>query len=491
MCGILAIFGPDYSKGSDLLSLMKHRGPDNKSDWSKPEVYLGHQRLSILDLNPRSNQPFIRNNLILIYNGEIYNFEELIVQHNLKVETKSDTEVVLAMFEKYGSECVNFFNGMFAFLIYNRKNGDYFVARDRLGIKPLYYFKDKKGNTIFSSEIAPIVEHVKPNLSNFAIRQYKKFRMCVNNDTIYKNIKHFPAAHFTHNLDYVTRYWDIDITPKSPPTIDELRELIISSVNYRKISDVAVGSYLSGGLDSTILTAILKPNHTWTIGFEDLNEFNWATLAAKKYKTEHHEMVVDLDIFYETMDWMVKKRMEPLSVPNEVLIYIMTKSVKEKNTVILSGEGADELFFGYDRIFRWANASKTLDYDNFDKKYCYGKHEDNEIIDYALSGIKGNTVLEKINYYFLTNHIQGLLRRVDNSTMLCSVEARVPFLDHRLVNRIAGCPFEWKMGETFKSPLKEAFSDMVPKEILSRPKMGFPVPIDYDIWLKANLGVLF
>ncbi len=490
MCGILGIFGFDVGNKERALEELHHRGPDNTGIWKTDDVFLGHKRLSILDLSPRSNQPFQIGNEIIIFNGEIYNFRELILDHNLKTQTTSDTEVVVLMYQKYKEKCLKYFNGMFAFIIYNTASQKYFVARDRLGIKPLYWHFTGTSKSIFSSEVSSIKKLIDTNIDNFAVRQYKKLRMCVNNDTIFKEIRMFPAAHYMHSGEEPQRYWDIDTSYKEEPDNQELFDLLKSSVEYRTIADVSVGSYLSGGLDSTIITALLRPSHSWTVGFEDLNEFEWGQLAAEKYGTEHTAVVVDDSLFWETMDFMVRKRGEPLSVPNEVLIYLMTKEVKKTNTVVLSGEGADEVFFGYDRIFRWANLDTQFDIAGFDKKYSYSNHEDLEVLDYALSQTKGDTRLEKVNYYFLTNHIQGLLRRLDNSTMLCSVEGRVPFLDHRIIDRLAGVSFSWKMGNTFKSSLKRSFSNLVPKDIIKREKMGFPVPISYDKWLEKNLELL-
>ena len=199
---------------------------------------------------------------------------------------------------------------------------------------------------------------------------------------------------------------------------------------------------------------------------------------------------------------MIKKRKEPLSVPNEVLLYKMTQEVKKENTVVLSGEGADELFWGYDRIFKWANSiNGDINISEFDNYYCYGSVKDDELIDFALEGLPGKTPLDKIAYYFQIIHLQGLLRRLDNSTMLCAVEARVPFVDHRLVELMAGVPFEWRMGKTFKEPLKRIFSDLIPKVIIDRQKIGFPVPLNkifnsktnytpMDSWLNFNLETL-
>ena len=489
MCGILGIFGFEFDNAVESLHLQNHRGPDNTGIWEQESVFLGHKRLSILDLNIRSNQPFQLGNEIIIFNGEIYNYRELAKQHDLDLVTTSDTEVVLLMYQKYKEKCLDYFNGMFSFIIFNVVNKKYFVARDRLGIKPLYWHHSSKFKDIFSSEVSSIKNLIPTTIDAFSIRQYKKLRMCVNNDTFFKEINMFPAAHYMYSGEEPRRYWDIDLDEKEPPTDLELFELLSSSVSYRSIADVNVGSYLSGGLDSTIITALLKPENSWTVGFKELNEFKWAKLASDRYQTEHEALVIDEKLFWKTMEFMVRIRGEPLSVPNEVLIYLMTKRVKTKNTVVLSGEGADELFFGYDRIFRWAKLTKEFDISGFDEKYCYGKHDDFEVLDYALSETKGQTGLEKVNYYFLTNHIQGLLRRLDNSTMLCSVEGRVPFLDHRLIDRLAGVSFDWKMGSTFKSSLKRAFSKIVPKDIIQRKKMGFPVPISYDNWIEKNLEI--
>jgi len=503
MCGILALLNTSYNRTrlQDALLEMRHRGPDFQNDLIIDNVFLGHNRLSIIDLQPRSNQPFTSNKYHMIYNGEVYNYKELIREHSLKTETSSDTEVVLKMFQKFGPKCLKYFNGMFSLVIYNENNGDIFVARDRLGIKPLYYY-NKRNEWIFSSEISPIQSLVNSELDEFALRQYRKLRMTIKGYTIYNNIKMFPPGHYWLNGKLV-KYWELNVESKKPPDNDELKSLIVDSVKLRKRSDVPVGSYLSGGLDSTILTYLLKPDDTWTVGFNELNEFNWSDVASSQLNSEHHKILVNKKQFTETAKWMINKRKEPLSVPNEVLIYLMTKEVKKKNTVILSGEGADELFWGYDRIFRWANTTSTLDIGEFDKHYCYGSNVDNEVIDFALENLPGCSVIDKIGYFFQIFHLHGLLRRVDNSTMLCSVEARVPFVDHRLVERIAGTPFNWRMGKSFKEPLKKIFIDLIPKKIIERPKIGFPVPLDkifklsddsnltpMDNWLLFNLNNL-
>ena len=501
MCGILAYFGDSIHKKEfrAAIDLMNHRGPDYTGVLDLENGMLGHKRLSIIDLTPSSNQPFEINNFKMVFNGEIYNYIELKKEHNISTITNSDTEVLLRMYIKYGASFLKYLNGMFSIVIYNTKTKDIFVARDRLGIKPLYYYK-KNSERIYSSEIASIL-HLKPSdFDDFGLRQYRKLRMTLKGYTIYKDIKQFPAAHYSIN-GKLYKYWDIDPKGSINPKDEELDFLLKDSVRLRKRSDVPLGSYLSGGLDSTILTYLLKPSHTWTVGFPEMNEFDWTDIADALLDSIHHKTIVSKKLFLETGKWMINKRKEPLSVPNEILIYLMTKSVKKENTVVLSGEGADELFWGYDRIFKWAKSQKTIQISEFDEKYCYGSNKDDEVIDFAIENLPGSTPLEKVAYFFQIHHLHGLLRRVDNSTMLCSVEARVPFVDHRLVELMIGADFDWKMGNSFKEPLKRLYSDLIPKSIIDRKKIGFPVPLEsvfldkldkttepMDAWLKFNLN---
>ena len=490
MCGVLAYFGDKIQKKEFrfALDLMKHRGPDFTGVGCYENVMLGHNRLSIIDLSTSSNQPFVIGDYAMVFNGEIYNYIELKREHNLKTDTDSDTEVLLRMYIKYGPKFLRFLNGMFSVIIYNTNTKDIFITRDRLGIKPLYFY-EKNNEKIFSSEMAPILNLYPSDYDDFGLRQYRKLRMTIKGYTIYKDVKQFPAGHYSFN-GKMFKFWDLNPNQFENPNDDEVDYLIRDSVNLRKRSDVSVGTYLSGGLDSTILTYLLKPDHTWTVGFPEMNEFEWTDIADNFLESEHHKVIVDKDEFLNIGKWMIEKRKEPLSVPNEILIYLMTKAVKKENTVVLSGEGADELFWGYDRIFRWANSQKNIQISDFDSKYCYGSNKDDEVIDFALENIPGNNPLEKIAYFFQIHHLHGLLRRVDNSTMLCSVEARVPFVDHRLVEMMIGASFDWKMGDSFKEPLKRLYSDLVPKAIIERPKIGFPVPLESIFANKANTDIL-
>ncbi len=500
MCGILYYSGRkiDRNQFEAAAKEMNHRGPDNTGFYFDADQSFAHNRLSIIDVSERSHQPFELEDYVLIFNGEIYNYKELIIDHQLQINTKSDTEVLLRMFMKYKENCLQYFNGMFAFVLYNKRNKEVFIARDRLGIKPLYIY-NSGSETIVASEISAIHKMVSLEVDEFGLRQYKKLRMTVNNDTVYKNVKFFPAGSYLYN-NKVFKYWSLPVEEKEAPEDEELKILIDDAVNLRMRSDVPVSSYLSGGLDSTIITALARPNASWTIGFDSLNEFKWSKIAGDEIGVDCHQISVDYDSFQTAAKELVKHRKEPLSVPNEVLIYLMTLEARKLGyKVILSGEGADELFWGYDRIFRWAKDQKQLTVEGFDAKYCYGTHSDNEVVDYALSITPEGTPLQKVAYYFQIVHLQGLLRRVDNSTMMCSVEGRIPFVDHRLVEFMNGRPFEYKMGNSFKEPLKRIYKNIIPRIVVERSKMGFPVPLNeiyntadlpsgWDEWFTFNLN---
>ena len=504
MCGILFTNDPNIKKKSFVSALyeMEHRGPDSTGGYvSYENNKLGHNRLKIIDLNNRSNQPLKSQNseYDIIFNGEIYNYAELAKKYNLDMITKSDTEVLLELYVLLGSKMLQELNGMFSFVIYNNQTSEIFAARDRLGIKPLYYTKQRNYITL-SSEISPIIKLYNfSEIDDIGIRQYKKLRAFFNGRTYLKNVQMFPAGYFMEKSK-VQRYWCLPIGQKDQPEDDELVDLLNSSVKYRCISDVEVGSYLSGGIDSTLIASIAKKVHSWTVGFNSLNEFEWGKLGAAFIGTSHHEVLVNEDSFISSAIAMINKRKEPLSVPNEVLLYEMTKQVKIKNTVVLSGEGADELFFGYDRIFNWAQNNKW-DLESFDSYYSYGSHKDDEIIEDVLSPFMNyGECIDIVAAFFQVAHLHGLLRRLDNATMLCSVEARVPFVDHRLVERMAGVPFTYRFKNGIsKYPLKKLFKDYLPEEIINRKKVGFPVPISkifneknqpMDQWLKFNLDTL-
>ena len=507
MCGLLGSTDSGVTPAAfeQALGLMHHRGPDasGHETFARGEQ-LGHTRLAILDLDERSNQPFRSEDgrFVMVYNGEIYNFRELAAKHRLNLRTSGDTEVLMQLWVRLGAAALAELNGMFAFVVLDTLTGELFAARDRLGVKPLYYVQRGSALT-FSSEIAPLLElYPGQRLDEVGIRQYKKLRTFFNGRTLYRDIHMFPAGHYLED-GQLHRWWDLPEGPATPPSDEELRTLVESAIDYRNIADVEVGSYLSGGLDSTIVAGLAEQPHTWTVGSRQNNEFPWARLAADAFATKHHEVLLEEEEFLEIATDLITQRREPLSVPNEVQLYAMTLAVRDHNTVILSGEGADELFFGYDRVFRWAAGADRFDLREFDRLYSYGSHADDEVLEDALSPFRERGApIDVVAAFFQVSHLHGLLRRLDNSTMRCSVEGRVPFVDYRLVERMAGVPFDYRMaGGEVKAPLKRVFADLVPREILDRKKVGFPVDLrrvfaadpgspQMDRWLHFNLETL-
>jgi len=508
MCGLLYANDPAIDRDRFLaaLEMMRHRGPDARGALATGRHQLGLDRLKIVDLDDRSNQPFLSSDgrFAIVYNGEIYNHRELAAAHGIPLRTTSDTEVVVELYARLGPRCVALLEGMFALVIVDTLSGSWFAARDRLGVKPLY-LRRAPGGAILASEIAPILAlGGVPRFDEFALRQYRKLRTFFNGRTAYAGIEMFPAAHWM--LDgRLTRYWELPAGEREPPGDEELRSLIGDSVRRRRVADVPVGTLLSGGLDSTIVTALAPEPHTWTVGFADSNEFPWGRIAAGAIGTTHHEVLVERDEFVALAAEMVRRRREPLSVPNEVLLFAMCREARRLDTVILSGEGADELFFGYDRIFAWAARATALDVDRFSELYAYGSHEDREVVEDALAPFadRGGP-LATVAAFFQVAHLHALLRRLDNAAMACSVEARVPFVDcHALVERMAGVPYAARTpGGEVKGQLKRAFADLVPEPIRRREKVGFPVPLasidlpgargatPMDRWLDFNLALL-
>ncbi len=512
MCGLL-FTNLTYSKEAfqGALASMSYRGPDVPCNYAEHGIFkLGHNRLSILDKDSHANQPFYSDDkrFVIVYNGEVYNYLELAKEYDIDLHTHCDTELVLKLYLKLGERCLNLLNGMFAFVILDLKTNEFFAARDRLGVKPLYVYQ--KGDAyIFSSEVAPILALTKDNkLDEIGIRQYKKLRTFFNGRTIYSNIKMFEAGCYFKNQKK-QRFWELPLEHKAAPSKEEVHELLTSAVNYRMIADVPLGSYLSGGLDSTIIAKLIADKkrdhfHTWTVGFEDNNEFKWGRIAAEHINSDQHEVLINNDEFISLLKEMVAIRKEPISVPNEVLIYKMTKEAKQYSTVLLSGEGADELFFGYDRIFSWANENKW-DIKSFSEKYAYGSDADYEIVEDALSPFvnKYDSCIDIVAAFFQTSHLHGLLRRLDSASMLAEVEARVPFVDYRFIERMAGVPYNARTSSDCpKKLLKDAFRAELPESIIDRQKVGFPVNVNtvlpenatgeqgYDRWLSLNLELL-
>jgi asparagine synthase (glutamine-hydrolysing) len=508
VCGVLFTnrVGVQEVAFKRALAKLDHRGPDAQGIMLDGEYWLGHTRLSVVDLDSRSNQPFISQcgQFALIFNGEIFNFRELAAKHGIKLKTSSDTELVVELFANLGPKMLDELNGMFAIVIISLPSGEIFVARDRLGIKPLYVHEDALGVTL-SSEIAPILELVpNPGTDLVGLEQYRNLRMFAQGRTLYNGISMFPPATFSVNGQH-QRFWTLQDRELGPPSDQELFELIQSVIDDHNSAAVEIGSYLSGGIDSAIIATLSKVKDTWSVGTSNSNEFLDAAGTATFLNSRHSNIAIDTDEFLTSAVKMIEFQREPVCVPNEVLLYALNKRIKSTNTVMLSGEGADELFAGYSRIFDWAANRSTFDVKEFAQLYSYTDNPNFEVIESVLEPHYGKTPYETVSSFFQIDHLHGLLRRVDNASMRCGIEARVPYVDHRLVERLFCVAYEWKNhGGLSKAPLRRLLSRYLPPEVSNRKKIGFPVDVNailasrhletfanpYDSWYRFNANVL-
>ena len=524
MCGILGKIGlgiqlhVNQERFIEALNLQKHRGPDNVAAVFEKEFAFGHRRLSIIDLSNNANQPMTSSDgrVVIVFNGEIYNFQEIretLAAKGHRFITSSDTEVLLYAYYEYGADCVHRLRGMFAFAVYDFRSGETLLFRDRVGIKPLYYRRTENSLT-FASEIKSILhlDDYRPEINISAVSSYMSYRYPINDDTFFQGLESLgPGCYLKIRGSTISihRYWNPckEYEKQSEDLgesyyIEKLRELLLSSVRYRMISDVPSGAFLSGGVDSSVLTALMalesgRPVKTFSIGFaeEGYNEFEYAELLAQQYRTQHRQITLSGRDFLDTMVDLIGFKDAPLSVPNEVPLFLMSKELKKDITVVLSGEGADEIFGGYGRIFRstddylrakaaalaglsaddrklfteklmsrYGVSSFENELEHFlniyrytsvaDKKELLSPEIDIDGIEIGLTQKFQNifnelprecSYFDRMSWAFMRIHVPGLLSRVDTTTMAASVEARVPFLDHRLVEFMCSVPQHYKM----------------------------------------------
>ena len=585
MCGIAGIFNSSLSDdalrsiGRDMVAQIHHRGPDGHGVevCRRPGgggVLLVHTRLSIVDLSEAGAQPMVSEDggLWIVFNGEIYNFGEIRAEleaDGVCFRSHCDTEVILAAYRRWGLDCFDRFIGMWALALWDEHEDRLILSRDRLGVKPLYYAR--KGDIwVFGSEPKLIVEQVPETrkLNHQAVSDYFSYRYVLGADAFFQGVHSVAAG--THCIirdGFVKeiRYWQLPVvTDKSDPGEERAREemeaLIESSVRYRMIADVPVGSFLSGGLDSSVLVQVMAQLHrdpikTFTIGFAEqgFNEFEYADEVAHHCATDHKEIVLNAERYLHSMQTMLRVKDAPLSVPNEIALHELSKILKQDITVVLSGEGADELFGGYGRIFRsaydyqrvvqhgvdvlpealhrnllgkYARLDWHSEMDHFLGQYSYMDFSAKEQILNPMvlaglgddphnsgffaklwGGLEGLDLHEKYMWIFQRVHLEGLLGRLDSATMSASVEGRVPFVDHRLIEYVNALPLHYKMrwvGEAerhqaehlnsnqiseqldiTKYLLRSQYQSKLPERIAKRNKVGFPVPLRE--WLSGSL----
>jgi asparagine synthase (glutamine-hydrolysing) len=549
MCGIIGIVAKksiEYKKVIDHMILtQKHRGPDESNSVFFENCGLGHNRLSIVDIST-GQQPMysVDQNKAIVFNGEIYGYEEIRGSLDYKYKTKSDTEVILALYEKYGQDLLTHLPGMFAFTIWDNTKQSLFCARDRFGEKPFYYAIGKGGEFIFTSEIKTIIASglVEPILNNDSLTHYLQYLYIEPSKTIYKNIFVLPPAHKLNYKDgkiSVERYWSLPIIDKeikSEEAVTQFRSLLKTAVKKQLIADVPVGAFLSGGLDSTTIVAIAsqfkEKLKTFCFGFNSaMSELPFAKEVANQYKTDHTELFADEDIG----DLLLKMSDiydEPFADSSNIPTYLISHEAKKHVKVVLTGDGGDELFGGYGwyktflqyspndkhhdswiTLLFWKVMSRLSsifeqNYINSQASYFSGIHKnptdfhkafnqyftDKEIDKLCLYKDKEDNKEDKIKdtlaedptHYDLTDYMPGdILTKIDRASMANSIELRAPFLDVDFASFCASLTLNLKVNSSNdKLILRQAFEDLWPDSVKKRSKQGFGSPIKK--WLKIN-----
>lgn len=535
MCGICGFNFEDKELVKAMADSIRHRGPDSDGIYTDKNISLGFRRLKIIDLSAKGNQP-MRNkegNLALIFNGEIYNFLELrqdLENKGYSFFSNTDTEVILHAYEEYGNDCLQFLDGMFAFAIWNSKKKELFLARDRIGVKPLYYYY-KHNEFLFASEIKALLQYkeIKRVLNENCLRQVILYAYPINNETFFKDIYELKPGHFLvlkKNKVTIKKYWDlkVDETNKSEDFyIKTLTKLLFQSVKRRLISDVPLGISLSGGIDSSTLVAIASklkedPIKTFTIGFDvPDDEYEHAKTVAEHCKTEHTEIHLNYSDLTKAFVKVLWHYEAPYSRPALLPIYYLANKIREKLTVSLSGEGSDEIFAGYNRYDAYTRLPDLTEIK--DKKYYKMLKEKinmpvSKKIEYVSSGVFNldkeeffNDDILKIPKYINVNNSFGpylkntkndgsqlnkaLLyelkteipyfhcKKLDKMSMASSHEIRVPYLDdHNIIEFAMTVPSIYKFyGTEKKIILQKVAKSLLPSKIVKRRKLPMVIPM--------------
>jgi asparagine synthase (glutamine-hydrolysing) len=590
MCGIagfVSVDGLDDSAASRAIrmrDIITHRGPDEAGLHVDGFAALAHRRLSIVDLST-GQQPTCNEDgsVWIIFNGEIYNHADVrreLEAHGHVYRTKSDTETIVHAYEQWGDECVHRFRGMFAFAIWDAPKRRLLLVRDRLGIKPVYWTR-AGGTLLFGSEIKAIFasDLIAPQANEDVLPEVLSTRYTAGTDTMFRGINKLLPGHrlvFENGRVDITQYWDVPVgSPEGlryrrhdrkvdsagsgsaglqacRDAVPRFRELLEESVRLRLMSDVPLGMFLSGGIDSSAIAAIMarmidRPLETFSVAFKEraFNELEYAREVARAIGAKSHEIVIDDQDFFGALPKLVWHEDEPIAHTSSVPLYFVSALARQHVTVVLTGEGSDELLAGYGKYLRlslnWragtvyerfvpealrtsvANgvvpilpgrlgrlakrtflamdrSPESMFFDNFasirlrdqqsllapglraaaTRANAYGPSR-----EYFEKPNGGSTLLDRLLYADIKTYLVELLMKQDQMSMATSIESRVPFLDHKLVEFAAGLPDEWKLrGFTTKRILRESMKGLLPESILNRPKMGFPVP--FAAWTRGS-----
>jgi asparagine synthase (glutamine-hydrolysing) len=572
ICGIAVPQGVNKEVEASALVLMRdsltHRGPDDGGVYIDGGTGLGHRRLSIVDLagghQPMSNED---GTVWITYNGEIYNHRDLrpsLEERGHVYQTHCDTETIIHLYEERGPRVVEALRGMFAFAIWDKSRRRLVLARDRLGIKPLYYTLSDDGVICFASEIKALIEAraVRAELNYDALADYAANRSTSGEETLFRGVKRLLPGHtlvWTDGKIEIERYWDLSYAKpvdrlSDDQYVDQFSELFRESVRLRLMADVPLGMFLSGGIDSSAIVAVMsemvsEPIKTFSVAFQEreANELEYARMAARAFGTDHHEIIVSPQQFFDALPGLVYQEDEPIAHPSSIPLYFVSKLAREHVKVVLTGEGSDEMLAGYDKyrktVFNLAlgraynrsmpaavrsavakavmklnpawrarqRLSRTflclspeiedIYFDNFsvfsramqrrlftsETRDRIGEADPYRAPLHLIGNADSDKLLDQLLAADVKTYLHELLMKQDQMSMAASIESRVPFLDHKLVEFAARLPINMKLrGLTTKYILRRSMADRLPKQILTRRKMGFPVPV--GSWLRGQFS---
>ena len=549
MCGFVGFVDKAKNKKNiirEMANLIKHRGPDSDGYYCDANVALGFRRLSIIDLN-NGSQPIYNedNTKVIVFNGEIYNYQELreeLVKKGHHFKTKTDTEVLLHGYEEYKEKLLLKLRGMFAFVIYDTNSKELFAARDFYGIKPFYYYKNDD-EFLFSSEIKSFLAHpnFKKELNKEMLEDYLTFQYSVGEDTFFKNVYKLRPGHY---LKYkkghleIKKYYELKFESDNTKTLEEwekgIREHLNDSILAHKISDVEVGSFLSSGVDSSLIATLSDVDKTFTVGFENKNysEIDYAKDLSKKIKTNNISKVITKDEYFDAIPKIMYQMDEPLADPSCIALYFVANLASQNLKVALSGEGADEIFGGYNiysEPYTWAwyykipfpvrklignfaslfkhkrginfliRRGQKLEERYVGNAFIFNNKEVKKILAYKpyhnnyqrltkpyYQKVRKNDDVVKMQYIDFNFWLIGdILLKADKMSMANSLEVRVPYLDRVLIDYARHIPTKFKVDKnTTKKAFRKVANEVLEDKVSNKKKLGFPVPIRN--WIKED-----
>lgn len=538
MCGFVGFISKEKKKKEIIKKMAErihHRGPDGEGFYTDDNIALGHRRLSIIDVK-NGRQPMFNEDksLVVVFNGEIYNYQELkaeLIHHDFK--TNCDTEILLHGYEEWGVDLPKKLRGMFSFVLWDKKEEKMFCVRDPFGIKPFYYYQ-KEDTLLFASEIKSFLEHpsFEKELNEKLIPSYLSFSFTPTTETFFKGVNRLDAGHYLlyqEGIITIERYFNLDFTEETDSyenCVNRIAEIMEDSVKHHQISDVEVGSFLSSGIDSSYIVTLAKPDKTYTLGYDipKYNEIDYAKDLTKRLKIKNKSKKITKEEYLKIIPDIMYYMDEPSSDPASIALYFVSKLASKDVKVVLSGEGADELFGGYNTyrsyielpwynkipfFLRHAIASfcklfpevrginflirrgEKLEDNYIGVNRVFGEKErkkvlnipitltDQEITKPIYEELKGQSDIIKmqaidINFWLM----KDILQKADRMTMANSIEGRVPFIDIEVYKVASKLPFAFKVNkETTKVALRDAAKKVIPNESYKKKKLGFPVPI--------------